>query len=558
MGQCMRTYLKLIFTTVVILTMSMLMTSCSKSIDDRLAEAKSTARKDSDAAVEIYEEILDEEAYNLKAYVGLADIYDDDEAYDDLNDLLEDMFDDYDRFEDEDDALDEIIDYAEKILEKEPEELGEWYQEAWSTYNEETTSHRGETTESTSVATTTEASDSSTDTTTTTTTTASSETVSYDEIDMVVIDTIDIDIMEDVVEAFTDETGIEVNITVYDYFSYQDRMNLAFASGDEPDVFIINSIDDFSRYGDGLMDLSGQTWVDDTTLGYQLDDRVIGYPLAITGIGMVYNAQMLESVGIDPEDIDSYEAFKKAFETLMEEKYILGIDAPVATTVGSSTWWIPGIYNFDSYLNDGRDANNPFNVPRDYMTDVDEDRLNALADWTGLLYDNTDYYVLNSDDYSTMLDAFTYESAAFTQMGTWIDDSLYFDVGIIPSVMMGNEKPAMTISVDMYLAATQSANYKAVTMLLDYLSYDEVAMEGMVEMGYLQPFDCAHLWPSNTLKGSLADWISSGRPVTSLKSNALDYEYVRDYISPIYKDYMNGWMDKDDFVNSLSSAIDAY
>ncbi len=555
MEKCIRKYAKLTTVITLILMIAMMMTSCSKSIDERLADAKTTARKDPDGAVTIYEAILDEEAYNLTAYVGLADIYDDEEAYDDLNDLLEDMFDDYDRFEDEEDTLDEIINYAEEILKNEPEELGDWYQEAWETYNEETTNHRGEPSAVTSSTSTAATSDSSA---TASTATATSEASSYDEIDMVIIDTIDIDIMEDIVEDFTDETGIEVNLTVYDYFNYEDRISLAFASGDEPDVFIVNSIDNFNDYGDWLLDFSGQAWVEDTTLGYQLDDRIIGYPLAITGIGMIYNTQMLESVGIDPDDIDSYEAYEKVFDTLMKEKFLLGIDAPVATTLGSSTWWIPGIYNFDSYLNDARDANNPFSLPRDYMANVDEDRLDALANWTGLLYDNTDYYVLNSDDYSTMLDAFVYESAAFTQMGTWIDNSLYFDAGIIPAVMLGNEKPTMTISVDMYMAATESANAKAVSMLLDYLSCNEVALEGMAEMGLLQPFDCAYLWPSNTLKGSLANWISSGRPVTTLKSNTLDYEYVRDYISPVYEDYMNGWLDKDDFVNSLASVINSY
>lgn len=111
---------------VLIIVVMIAITGCAKTPDQLIDEAKSVYRADPDKGIDLYKKVKELEPYNTKAWFGIAKIYDKEEDYDKLDDILEEIYVNIDAFEDEEEVLDKIKDYIEEIEENDPEELGRW------------------------------------------------------------------------------------------------------------------------------------------------------------------------------------------------------------------------------------------------------------------------------------------------------------------------------------------------------------------------------------------------------------------------------------------------
>ena len=77
--------------------------------------------------------------------------------------------------------------------------------------------------------------------------------------------------------------GIDVNGQLKNYL----------AAGNMPDIYAFGS-DSYVSFKDYLTDLSDQSWAKDTDFAFKGEnDMVYGFPFAIEGIGVVYNADIL-------------------------------------------------------------------------------------------------------------------------------------------------------------------------------------------------------------------------------------------------------------------------
>lgn len=68
------------------------------------------------------------------------------------------------------------------------------------------------------------------------------------------------------------------------------------------------------------------TVMDDLLEGAMIDESLLAVPMNVEGFGWMYNKEIFESAGIDPEDIENYDAFVEAVETLDSQKEELGIE----------------------------------------------------------------------------------------------------------------------------------------------------------------------------------------------------------------------------------------
>ena len=103
------------------------------------------------------------------------------------------------------------------------------------------------------------------------------------------------------------------------------QLKADYAAGDMPDIFIIAGIEDYKEWEGIILDLSNEKWVKETSVAFTKDGKVYGFPVAVEGWGMAYNADMLSKAGIDPASLDNYEAYRSAFEKLDSMKDELGI-----------------------------------------------------------------------------------------------------------------------------------------------------------------------------------------------------------------------------------------
>jgi len=91
-------------------------------------------------------------------------------------------------------------------------------------------------------------------------------------------------------------------------------------AGQMPDIFMIEGRGGYEIWKDYMADLSDQPWVSDTDLAFKVDGKVYGFPVAIEGYGLAYNADILAKAGIDPATLTTRAAYEKAFRILDSKK----------------------------------------------------------------------------------------------------------------------------------------------------------------------------------------------------------------------------------------------
>lgn len=138
--------------------------------------------------------------------------------------------------------------------------------------------------------------------------------------------------LEELAEMYSEqsENNTEITITTVGSGEGSAALQARFSSGDEPALMMLNGLPEIERYSDSLVDVSdmevADTVIDGLLEGGTIDDTQLGVPLNIEGFGMMYNKDIFEQAGIDPDSIASYDDFVAAVETLDSQKDELGLE----------------------------------------------------------------------------------------------------------------------------------------------------------------------------------------------------------------------------------------
>ena len=144
--------------------------------------------------------------------------------------------------------------------------------------------------------------------------------------------------LKEVAELFKKETGQEVTIeSLGGGVDIQGQIKSYKAADNMPDIFVIGGDGDYANWTDMVADLSDSEFAKNTDFAYKdkTTGKVVGFPYAVEGYGITYNADILEKAGIDPKTLVNYDAFKAAFEKIDGMKDQLGIQA-VASVAAES------------------------------------------------------------------------------------------------------------------------------------------------------------------------------------------------------------------------------
>lgn len=115
--------------------------------------------------------------------------------------------------------------------------------------------------------------------------------------------------MEAVVEAYEEQTGLDINLTVADTGQFQTTIRTQLSSGTAPDVFTVwagggnpGAIDVLQGAG-YLADLSDRDWVGKVDPGtaetLQIDGATYGLPSKLDAVGTIYNTATLAELGLE-------------------------------------------------------------------------------------------------------------------------------------------------------------------------------------------------------------------------------------------------------------------
>lgn len=361
--------------------------------------------------------------------------------------------------------------------------------------------------------------------------------------------------------AYEEATGVKVNVVSCGGSSCAlgDMLKADFAAGEMPDIFPIDGPDSYAQWEAIIADLSAEKWADDTSVEYVVDGKVVGFPVAVEGWGMAYNADLLEQAGIDPATLNSYQGYVDAFAKLESMKAELGIDSVVSMTAGPGMYWVTAHHNFNSLLSNGLPYSDLTVANNLLAGTIDETRISEYADWVNLLFTYADKTVLTTGNYDSQVGAFLNQKAVFLHQGNWVDGNLTdatFEMAFAPHGSTKAVTDGIFVSAPAwYVVNKDSKNYQAALDFLNNLVYTDLGQKYMVEeAGMIPAFGNIALQPTGKLSRSVQAWTAEGK-VYSWNQYLFSGEFRDNVLGPIYDQLAQGAVTVEEFKELLKTAL---
>ncbi|MGG7148232.1 ABC transporter substrate-binding protein [Clostridium butyricum] len=377
------------------------------------------------------------------------------------------------------------------------------------------------------------------------------------------------DSLQKLAKKYEEETGIKVEVnSVGGGADYGAALKAEFQKGTEPDIFVIQGTGDYEIWKHKIDDLTSEPWINNAVKGTLdaviVDKKVYGMPAATEGYGLIYNKEILDKAGIDPDSIDTFDKLKSAFEILDNKKAELGIDNVVSYTTKET--WVSGIDTFNIPL---ALQEKPTEFIKNYMDGkVDIVNNNIFNDWVNLVELLCKYgggQNLETIDYSTQVGNFALGKTAFIQQGNWIASDLNslgadFDMGFVPLCINNDSKinGSIPVGVPMYWVVNKDSKVNTeAKAFLNWLSESKIAQEALVnEMNVIPAFTNFTVESNNVLNKAVNKFNKSGKtipwPVTMLPQG-----FAVEKIGPAFSTFVSSDMGikaKKDFLETIQDA----
>lgn len=335
-------------------------------------------------------------------------------------------------------------------------------------------------------------------------------------------------------------------------------------AGEAPDIFVIEGLTGFNLYKDITEPLDGAKWIDETKYEFVQDGVVYGYPVAVEGYGLAYNAEILEKAGIDPTTLTNLNAYKEAFAKLDSMKEELGLTAVVSLVTAEGSSWVMGNHNFAGYLSSGLAYDDTSVTDLGLEGKVDADRLSTYADWVELLYQYTDEKMLTALSNDEQMAFFGNGQYAFLHQGTWADQPVAdaggtFPMGFAPHAPLGDvDTNGLFAGAPSWYCVNKDSKVKdlAKQFLEDYCFTTEGQETVTQKIGLVSAFENNTTKPNGPLSKALADWIEAGGEAYSFTNQySFPDGFNTNTLGPIYSSFAKVDIDKATFIQMFTDAI---
>ncbi len=329
-------------------------------------------------------------------------------------------------------------------------------------------------------------------------------------------------------EAYTAETGVEVNVQTAASGQYETTLMSEIAKTDAPTLFQVNGPVGLKKWKDYCYDLTGSQIAGELSssdFALMDGDTMAGIAYVIETYGIIVNTKLLGDAGYSLDDIKSFADLKKVAEDITARKDELGFSAFTSAGMDGSSDW-----RFKTHL-----ANLPiyFEYETDGIGDTDAIKGTYLDNYRAMW----DLYINNCTCAPTLLSAktgddsvaeFVTEQAVFYQNGTWA----YGDVaelgdenlGMLPIYIgVGDEaNQGLCTGTENYWCVNKNAAPEDIQATLDFMYWcvtSETGLDYMCsgdegKMGFVIPFK-GNLESTNALVNIANDYVAQGK--TSIK-----------------------------------------
>ena len=370
--------------------------------------------------------------------------------------------------------------------------------------------------------------------------------------------------LQEYAAAYTAETGKAVKvITAGGSSDYNTALKAEFASGKEPDIFVIEGPTGYELYKDKIADQSGAEWTQYTAAAYMDGDKVVGFPVSVEGYGMAYNADILAAAEIDPATLTNVDAYQAAFEKLDSMKDELGLDAVVSMVAGTAPGmtWVTGLHNFNVYLTVGLDRNDTSIIDQVLAGEVDEERFHQYCEYVALIFKYSDPEMLINGTQDMQLAAFANGKTAFYHQGNWMDPNIVelgvdFPMAYAPHAFMHEDTDGILVNAPSWYVVNENAgNAEEAIEFLNALATTELGHDYMVNKAAMVPaFTNVEIAPSTPLSKSVMEWNSAGKTY-SWQQYKLPDGFGMGTLGNIYEALAAGLYDEAEFEQEMKAAI---
>ena len=335
-----------------------------------------------------------------------------------------------------------------------------------------------------------------------------------------------------------------------------------WAAGEMPDIFAINGKEDYLEWEAIAADLSGESWVEQTQVAFVHKGKTFGFPVAIEGWGMAYNADLLAKAGVDPESLVNLPGYRAAFAKIDSMKGELGLDSVVSMAAGPEMFWVTAHHNLNSLLSNGLPYGDTSVADKLLAKDVDAKRLSEYADWVELLFTYADKATLTTGTYDDQVGAFATGKAAFLHQGNWTDPNMAaanvdFKMAFAPHGSMEAATDGIFVSApSFYLVNAESERASMAKKFLVDLAMSSAGANYMVKEARMIPaFANISLRPEGQLSSSVQNWMSEGK-VYSWNQYLFTGEFRDKILAPIYNQLANEEINKAQFIQLMTEAFE--
>jgi raffinose/stachyose/melibiose transport system substrate-binding protein len=363
---------------------------------------------------------------------------------------------------------------------------------------------------------------------------------------------------------WTKASGVQVSVKSVGGSSGMDldtQLKADYAAGDMPDIFAINGVETYKEWQDIILDLSGESWASKTSVAYKVGSKVYGFPVAVEGWGLAYNADILAKAGVDPKTLVNYDGYAKAFAKLDSMKDKLGIKSVVSMAASMDMSWVTGDHDFNALLSIGLPYGDMSVVNGMLAGTIDDTRLSEYADWVELLFKYADKAVLTTGNYDAQVGAFATGKAAFMHQGNWTDPNMKsagatFKMAFAPYGATKKVSDGIFVSApSFYVINKNSKNVAAAKKFLSDLVFTDAGNKFIVQdAGMIPAFSNIKLKPTGQLSSSVQSYAAAGK-IYSWNQYSFTDAFRHQTLGAIFNQFAQGSIDKAKFISLFKAAI---
>lgn len=378
------------------------------------------------------------------------------------------------------------------------------------------------------------------------------------------------DQFEDLIKVYEDENpNIKINVkTVGGGNDYGATLKTAFASGDEPDIFNVGGPSSVEEYREYLADVSdteaAANAIEGTLLPVTDGEEVLGLPFNQEGYGLIFNKEVLEAAGVNPEDIKTFADLEEATKTIDSQKDELGLDAVFA--LPAKELWVLGDHISNQFIASDFDDD----ITKAYEADtIPFNKGNELKQYIDLQNDYSVQPVLSLDYSQQVEQLFSLGKVAMIQGGNWIYNSVHDmdpdfaenNIDVMPVPVEGFEGK-MPAGVPQFWAINNKSDDNVVQASKDFLDWvytSETGKTAVLEDFKFIPaykdYDSSKI--ADPLSKTIYEYAESGETLEGWVYQAAPTGWTQEALGVNIQKYLSGELEWEDVISQARDKWEA-